>query len=66
MSKSDTIKSRKKALNKRYKELVEQAYNLRQTDFALSDFSEFKAIKLLDEINRLNYLSRDVARPLKN
>ncbi|WP_406683305.1 Lacal_2735 family protein [Seonamhaeicola sp. MEBiC1930] len=62
MSKSELIKSRKDALNKQYKELVEQAYNFRQTDFALSDFSEFKAIELLDEINRLNYLSRDIVQ----
>ncbi|WP_299556544.1 Lacal_2735 family protein [Seonamhaeicola sp.] len=54
--------SRKNALNKRYKELVEQAYNFRQTDSALSDISEFKAIKLLDKINRLNYLSRDMVQ----
>ncbi|RED45005.1 Lacal_2735 family protein [Seonamhaeicola aphaedonensis] len=60
MSRSDFIKSRKKALDKRYKELVEQAYNLRETDFALSDFSEYKALELLHEINRLNYLSRDI------
>ncbi|WP_248723293.1 Lacal_2735 family protein [Seonamhaeicola sp. ML3] len=62
MSRSNLIKSRKETLNKRYKELVEQAYNLRQTDSALSDFSEFKAIELLDEINRLNYLYRDMAQ----
>ncbi|TWO32633.1 Lacal_2735 family protein [Seonamhaeicola sediminis] len=61
MSRSDFIRGRKKALDKRYKELVEQAYNLRQTDFALSDFSEYKALEVLDEINRLNYLSRDIA-----
>ncbi|WP_282135554.1 Lacal_2735 family protein [Seonamhaeicola maritimus] len=64
MSNTELIKSRREALNKRYKELVEQAYNLRQTDFALSDFSEFKAIELLDEINRLNYLSRDIIHPV--
>ena len=63
MSRSKLIKSRKKALNKRYKELVEQAYNFRQTDSALSDISEFKAIKLLEKINRLNYLSRDIIQP---
>ena len=49
----------------RYKQLIEQAYNLRQTDSAESDISEFDAIKLLDELNKLKYLSRDISsRPL--
>ncbi|WCO02674.1 Lacal_2735 family protein [Psychroserpens ponticola] len=43
----------------RYKTLVEQAYNLRQTDGALSDFSEYKAIKLLHKMNKLKFLARD-------
>jgi len=47
-------------LNKKYKELIEQAYNLRQTDSALSDISEYKALKLLDELNRLKYLYREI------
>ena len=38
---------------------MEQAYNLRQTDHALSDISEYKAIKLLDKLNKLKYLSRE-------
>ncbi|TYA92377.1 Lacal_2735 family protein [Seonamhaeicola marinus] len=63
MRRADLIKSRQKALNKRYKELVEQAYNLRQTDSALSDFSEFNALKLLDQINKLKYLSREITNP---
>lgn len=50
-------------LQLRYKELIEQAYNLRQTDCALSDISEYKAIKLLNKLNRLKYLCRDVAKP---
>jgi len=50
-------------LQRQYKQLIEQAYNLRQTDSALSDINEFKAIKLLNKLNRLMYLSRDVAKP---
>jgi hypothetical protein len=50
-------------LQQQYKQLIEQAYNLRQTDCALSDISEFKAIKLLHKLNRLKYLSRDVVKP---
>lgn len=43
-----------------YKSLVEQAYNFRQTDSALSDFSEFKAIQLLHKMNKQKFLIRDL------
>ena len=59
MSIIDDIKSRQIKLNKKYKKLVEQAYNFRQTDSALSDISEYNAIKLLNKLNRLKYLSRE-------
>lgn len=49
-------------LQNRYKQLIEQAYNVRQTDHALSDISEFKAIKLLNKLNRLKYLNRESTR----
>ena len=60
MKSIDKIKTYQLKLNKRYKQLIEQAYNLRQTDSALSDISEYKAIKLLDELNRLKYLYREI------
>jgi len=60
MNPNDVIKIHQKKLNDRYKELIEQAYNLRQTDCALSDISEYKAIKLLDELNKLKYLNREL------
>ncbi|MCF7561486.1 Lacal_2735 family protein [Sabulilitoribacter multivorans] len=60
MSRIDSIKQKQIKLNTRYKELVEQAYNFRQTDSALSDLSEFRAIKLLNKLNRLKYLSREM------
>jgi hypothetical protein len=52
------ILNSKNRLTQKYKELVEQAYNWRQTDSAISDISEFKAIKLLDKLNKLKYLDR--------
>ena len=52
-----------KLLNK-YRQLIEEAYNLRQTDHALSDISEYKAIKLLHKINRLRYLNREPQQPI--
>jgi len=62
MKSNDLIKTYQVKLNERYKQLVEQAYNLRQTDSALSDISEYKAIKLLDELNRLKYLYREIPK----
>lgn len=53
------IKDHQLKLQRRYKLLVEQAYNFRQTDSALSDLSEFKAIKLLNKLNQLKFLNRE-------
>ena len=52
------VNKQRKRLQKRYKQLVEHAYNLRQTDSAESDISEYQAIQLLYELNRLNFLQR--------
>lgn len=49
----------KRKLHSRYIQLMEQAYNLRQSDSALSDIIEFRAIKILDKLNKLNFLNRD-------
>lgn len=59
MDRDNRIKRNQQKLNKRYKQLIEQAYNFRQTDSAISDISEYQAIKLLDKINRLKYLNRN-------
>lgn len=53
------IKEHQIKLQQRYKQLVEQAYNFRQTDSAFSDLSEFKAIKLLNKLNQLKFLNRE-------
>ena len=59
MNRIDSLKIHQVELHKKYKSLVEQAYNFRQTDSALSDISEYRAIKLLNKLNRLKYLYRD-------
>lgn len=59
MKDSKKIIDNQKTLLQRYKTLIEQAYNLKQTDSALSDLSEFKAIKLLHKMNKLKFLIRD-------
>lgn len=58
------IQAQKKSLQAQYKQLVEEAYNLRQTDSDLSDISEFRALKLLDEINKLKFLNREPLQSL--
>lgn len=59
MNRIDIIKKNQSKLNKQYKELMEEAYNFRQIDSALSDISEFKAVKLLNKLNELKFLSRE-------
>ena len=54
------IKNHQQKLQKRYKQLVEQAYNLRQTDHALSDVSEYRAMQILNRLNRIKFLDRDL------
>ena len=50
------LRAEKKSLQDEYKKLIEEAYNWRETDSALSDLSEFKAFKLMEQLNKLNYL----------
>ncbi|MBT8266348.1 MAG: Lacal_2735 family protein [Bacteroidia bacterium] len=57
------IKARKKSLQEQYKKLMEEAYNLRQTDSALSDVSEYRALKLLEKLNKLKFLDREPMKP---
>lgn len=57
MSRLDKLKQQQNKLNTHYKQLVEQAYNLRQTDHEASDVSAYKAVKILDKLNRLKYLA---------
>lgn len=57
------LKAHQTKLQMRYLQLMEQAYNLRQTDSAKSDISEYAAIKLLHKLNKLKYLSHDYTNP---
>jgi hypothetical protein len=60
VTETSTLKNRKSKLKKRYKQLIEDAYNFRQTDHALSDISEYRAMQLLNRLNRLQFLDRDL------
>ena len=59
MSVNDIIKTHQKKLDEQYKQLMEQAYNFRQTDSELSDFAEFRAMRLLNKLNTLRYFTRN-------
>lgn len=59
MSRINTIQDHQKKLSAQYKVLMERAYNFRQTDSALSDISEYRAIKLLNKLNKLKYFYRE-------
>jgi len=56
---NNIIRKRQKKLDERYKELMEEAYNFRQTDSEISDLSEFKAMRLLNKLNALKYFTRN-------
>ncbi len=60
------INHRRSQLLLRYKQLMEQAYNFRQTDSAFSDISEYRAIKLLHKMNKLKFLTRDLKKASMN
>ncbi|MBD0824016.1 Lacal_2735 family protein [Aestuariibaculum marinum] len=64
MDRLDRIRIDQEKLKNKYKLLMEQAYNLRQTDSAQSDISEYMAIKLLNKLNRLKYLAREHQKTL--
>lgn len=42
-------------LETRYKKLVEKSYNFKQTNSTLSDLAAYKAMKLLERINRIKF-----------
>ncbi|WP_282044362.1 Lacal_2735 family protein [Winogradskyella flava] len=59
MANLNRLLKKKTRLKQKYRQLVEDAYNFRQTDHALSDFSEYKATKVLNKINKLKFVIRD-------
>ena len=61
MSNSEKLLQKKTKLKEQYLQLIEEAYNLRQSDHALSDFSEYKAAEVLNEINKLKFIVGDAA-----
>jgi hypothetical protein len=56
------IKIQENKLTIKYKQLIEQAYNFRQIDSALSDIFEYQAMKILNKLNGLKYLTRSTVK----
>ncbi len=42
-------------LEARYKKLVEKAYNFKYTNSTISDLAAYKAMRLLEKINRIKF-----------
>jgi len=61
MYNSNTLLKKKQKLKAQYKQFIEDAYNFMQTDHALSDFSEYRATLILNEINKLKFVVKDQA-----
>lgn len=66
MAYSEKLLKRQQKLKREYKRLIEDAYNFRQTDHALSDFSEYQATKILYKLNKLKFIVRGDAKLIRN
>ncbi len=64
MNSVSKINKKTRKLQDKYKSLVEDAYNFRETDANLSDNYAYDAMKLLNELNRLKYFTREFTQSL--
>ena len=51
----------RKHLQKRYLNLIEKSNSYRFEDESISDLAAFRAMKVLEKLNRFRYLNREVA-----
>jgi hypothetical protein len=61
MSRLHQLKSYKKHLQERYEKLLEMSSNYRFEDESLSDLAAYKAMKLKEKLNQVNYLDRELS-----
>lgn len=59
MSRLIQLSRYRKHLEERYHRLVERSNDYRYIDEIKSDRAAFKAMKILEKINRVNYLNRE-------
>ena len=59
MSRLNQLKRYRKHLEERYNKLVERANDYKYVDESKSDRAAYKALKVLEKLNRVKYLDRD-------
>lgn len=64
MSRVKQLRRYRKHLEERYSRLVETANDYKYVDECKSDRSAFKAMKILEKLNRINYLDEDVSNAI--
>ena len=64
MLRVNQLKKYKKHLEDRYEELVERANDYKYVDECKSDRSAFKAMKVLEKLNRVKYLDKEISNPV--
>ncbi|OSY87282.1 hypothetical protein WH52_12555 [Tenacibaculum holothuriorum] len=60
MSRVSQLFKYRKHLEERYRKLIERANDYKYEDECKSDRSAFKAMKVLEKLNRLKYLDKDI------
>ena len=59
MSRLNQLSNYRKHLEERYRRLVEKSNDYRYIDEDKSDMAAFKAMKVLEKLNRVNYLQKE-------
>ena len=60
MSRLNQLHRYRKHLEERYYRLIERSNDYKFIDESKSDSAAYKAMKILDKINQVNYLDREV------
>ncbi|MEX6627311.1 hypothetical protein [Tenacibaculum salmonis] len=61
MTKVNQLQEYRQYLEKRYHKLIERANNYKYEDECKSDRSAFKAMRVLEKLNRVRYLDEDLS-----
>ncbi|WP_445749657.1 hypothetical protein [Polaribacter sp.] len=61
MSQLHQLKRYKKHLQERYEKLLEMSCSYSFEDESISDLAAFKAMKLKEKLNQVNYLDRELS-----
>lgn len=64
MSRLNQLKRYRKHLEERYNRLIERSYDYKYVDECKSDRSAFKAMKVLEKLNRVKYLDAEISNSI--